>query len=101
MKNFFALILAAGILLLAAGCAVLSDNDWAADPTSDVGITALANSRLNNDFVVGRATLSARVENGMATLYGTVPDEATRQRALQILQGTPGVFDVLDHTRRR
>ena len=101
MKNFVALILAASLLALAAGCAALSSGDWAADPTSDAGITALANSRLNNDFVVGRATLSASVENGMATLYGAVPDEATRQRALQILRGTEGVFDVIDRTRMR
>ena len=36
----------------------------------------------------------------MATLYGTVPNEMTRQRAIQILKDTPGIFDVLDRTRK-
>jgi osmotically-inducible protein OsmY len=51
--------------------------------------------------MVGRCTLSASVESGLATLYGTVPDEATRQRAIGILENTPGIFDVLDQTRKR
>ena len=37
----------------------------------------------------------------VSTLYGMVPNEATRQRALQILRGTPGIFDVVDQTRKR
>lgn len=100
MKKIFPfLALAAGLAL--SGCAALEGQDVAAIPTSDEGIAALANSRLNDDAMVARATLSARVDNGLATLFGTVPDEATRLRALQILRGTPGIFDVLDQTRRR
>lgn len=87
-------------LFVFSGCAGLSDADWD-HPTSDDDIAALASSRLNNDAMVARATLSVTVENGMAKLYGTVPDQVTRQRALQILEGTPGIFDVMDRTRRR
>ena len=93
--------LALAALLALSGCAALEGQDVAAIPTSDEGIAALANSRLNDDAMVGRATLSASVDSGLATLYGTVPDEATRLRAIQILEGTPGIFDVLDHTRKR
>ena len=95
------LFLALAALLALSGCASLEGQDYGADPTSDEGIAALANSRLNDDTVVGRAMLSVTVDNGLAILYGTVPDEAVRQRALQILKGTPGVYEVLDRTRKR
>ena len=99
MKKIFPfLALAAGLAL--SGCAALEGQDVAAIPTSDEGIAALANSRLNDDSMVGSSTLSATVENGLATLSGVVRDEAARQRAIQILRGTPGIFDVVDHTRR-
>ena len=97
-KPLLFLVLAA--LLALSGCAALEGQDYGADPTSDEGIAALANSRLNDDSMVGRSTLSATVENGLATLSGVVRDEAARQRAIQILRGTPGIFDVVDHTRR-
>ena len=95
------LFLALAALFALSGCASLEGQDYGADPTSDEGIAALANSRLNGDSMVGSATLSASVDNGLATLYGMVPNEATRQRALQILRGTPGIFDVVDQTRKR
>lgn len=98
-KSIFLCLLAAGLAL--SGCAILEGQDLGDDPTSDDGITSIARSRLNNDVLVSRATLSVTVTEGLATLYGTVPDEATRRRALQILEGTPGIFDVLDRTRKR
>ncbi len=102
MKKIFRfLLLAALLMLLPAGCAVLQGEDLSDEPVTDEGIAALAASRLNGDGMVARATLNVTVENGLATLSGTVPNEATRQRALQILQGTPGVTDVRDHTRKR
>ena len=93
------LILAA--LLAWSGCAALEGQDLSAEPTSDDGVAAVANSRLNDDAVVGRAMLSVTVDNGLAILYGSVPDEAARQRALHVVRGTPGVYDVLDRTRKR
>lgn len=88
-------------LLAWSGCAALEGQDLSAEPTSDEGVAAVANSRLNDDAVVGRAMLSVTVDNGLAILYGTVPDEAARQRALHVVRGTPGVYDVLDRTRKR
>ena len=100
MKPTLPLLFLAALLAL-SGCAALEGQDVAAIPTSDEGIAALANSRLNDDAVVGRAMLSVTVDNGLAILYGTVPDEAARQRALHVVRGTPGVYDVLDRTRKR
>ena len=88
-------------LLAWSGCAALEGQDLSAEPTSDEGGAAVANSRLNDDAVVGRAMLSVTVDNGLAILYGSVPDEAARQRALHVVRGTPGVYDVLDRTRKR
>ena len=101
MKTMFRVLVLSAVLSLPAGCAMLQGEDLSNDPTSDDGIASIANSRLNNDAMVAQATLSVTVDNGQAVLYGTVPDEATRQRAIQILEGTPGIFDVLDRTRRR
>lgn len=101
MKTMFRVLVLSAVLSLPGGCAMLQGEDLSNDPTSDDGIASIANSRLNNDAMVAQATLSVAVDNGQAVLYGTVPDEATRQRAIQILEGTPGIFDVLDRTRRR
>lgn len=98
-KSILLPVLAACLALF--GCAVLEGQDLSDDPVSDEGITSIASSRLNNDVLVARATLSVTVANGLATLHGTVPDEVTRRRAVQILAGTPGIFDVLDRTRIR
>ncbi len=100
MKRTIPFLLLAALLSW-SGCAALEGQDLAAEPTSDDGIAAVANSRLNDDAVVGRAMLSVTVDNGLAILYGTVPDEAARQRALHVVRGTPGVYDVLDRTRKR
>ena len=88
-------------LLGLSGCAALEGQDLSNDPVSDDGIASIANSRLDGDPMTARATLSVTVDNGLAVLYGTVPNEATRQRAIQILQGTEGIFEVLDQTQRR
>ena len=78
--------MAALALVFAAGCATLENTGWNPDPASDAGIQAAAN-------------LVVTVENGLATLTGTVPDAAVRARAIQILENTDGIFEVRDHTR--
>lgn len=84
-----------------SGCASLQDDPFADEPATDDGVATLATSRLSDDAMTARATLKVEVDEGLAILYGTVPDEATRQRALQILEATPGVYEVLDQTRKR
>ena len=88
-------------MLFSAGCAILQQEDLSDDPITDDGIASIAASRLNSDSMTARATLSVHVENGLAILYGTVPNEAVRQRAIQILEGTSGIFEVLDETQKR
>lgn len=90
-----------GLLTALLGCASWQDGAWSSEPVTDEDIAALATSRLNSDTMTAAATLSVSVHDGMATLHGVVPDRAVRQRAVQILKGTPGIFDVLDRTRLR
>jgi len=102
MKKLIYILPVAGILLLAlAGCTSLNGQNLADDPDTDEGATALASGRLYNDPMVASATLSVSVEDGLGILYGTVPNEMVRQRALQILAATPGIYEVLDRTRKR
>ncbi len=96
----FLAVLAASLFAF-CGCAALEGQDLGDEPTTDEGIAALANSRLNDDAMTARATLSVEVDNGLAILHGTVPDQAARQRAIQLLEGTPGIYEVLDRTRLR
>ncbi len=84
-----------------SGCATFQDDPFANEPETDEGVAALASSRLSSDPMTGSATLKVGVDEGLAILYGTVPNEATRQRALRILETTPGVYEVLDQTRKR
>lgn len=95
MNGKFLRAAAALFLALAAGCALLDTPD----PGSDAGIQAAAMDGLSRDRMTAEATLLVTVENGLATLTGTVPDAAVRQRAIQILENTPGIFEVRDHTR--
>jgi osmotically-inducible protein OsmY len=102
MKSPFHLAaLAAAALLALSGCAALEGQDLSSEPVTDPEIAALASSRLNGDSMVASATLSVTVEDGLAILKGTVPNEAVRLRAISILEGTPGIYEVLDRTRRR
>ncbi len=98
-KRTLFLPLAAATLLALSGCAALQGDDDAF--LSDDSVAAIATTRLNSDSMTARSTLSVDVDNGLAILYGTVPDETVRQRAIQILEGTEGIYEVLDRTRKR
>ena len=101
MNTIRSFLLLAAALVLLSGCSTFPDAGFDYEPASDEEIAAVAVSRLNSDIMTGRATLSVSVLNGRATLYGTVPDPVTRERAIQILQGSPGIQEVRDHTRRQ
>ena len=90
---------AALALVFASGCAMLDNPKWNPDPASDAGIAAAAMDGLSRDGMTAAANLVVTVDNGLATLTGTVPDAAVRVRAIQILENTEGIFEVRDHTR--
>jgi len=102
MKKLLFLLPMITVLMLAlSGCTTFNGEGFDDDSLSDDGATSLANSRLSSSPAVGSSTLSAAVEDGLGILYGVVPNEMVRQQALQILSGTPGVYEVLDRTRMR
>jgi len=102
MKKLYILLpLMTALLFAFSGCASFNGDGFDDDAMTDRGATSLANSRLNNAPGVGSSTLSASVEDGLGILYGVVPNEMVRQQALQVLAGTPGVYEVLDRTRKR
>jgi len=78
-----------------AGCGSLPP------PVEDQGVTKAVMERLYQDELIRRQVLAVSVQNGVATMHGTITDEALRLRAKSIVQSTPGVTEVLDETSRR
>lgn len=53
-------------------------------------------SRLLEAEALTRVAIAAHVEDGIVTLRGRIPDEATRQAALAVVRGVAGVGEVRD-----
>jgi len=100
-KLYFLLPMIAALVLALTGCTTFNGEGLDDDSLTDAGATSLANNRLSSSPMVSSFTLSASVEDGLGILYGVVPNQMVRQQALQILSGTPGVYEVLDRTRMR
>ena len=60
----------------------------------DASVSRVLQQALLDEPGLATAALSARVEQGVALLEGTVPNDAVRERAVAIARGTPGVADV-------
>ena len=84
----------AGALVM--GCASLTS----ADLGGDAELTAAIQDRLSQDAVAGRQPLGVTVDQGVATLSGSLRDAGAQARALAIVRGTPGVRGVVDRTTR-
>ncbi len=93
--------------LAAALTAVLfgasADLPRAAEPTSqkkltfrDIQWTVHARMALADDPILGPANLGVRVQDGVAVLWGPVPSEEARRRAVEIVKQVKGVFEVRD-----
>ena len=81
---------------LVMGCASLTS----AETGSDAELAAAIQDRLSQDAVAGRSPLGVSVNQGVATLSGSLRDSGARVRALSIVSGTPGVRGVVDSTTR-
>lgn len=62
----------------------------------DASVTRVLQQRLLDEKSLETAAVSGRVEQGVALLEGSVPDESARERAVEIARETPGVIDVRD-----
>ena len=81
---------------LVMGCANLA----LPETGSDAELAEAIQDRLSQDAVAGRSPLGVSVEQGVATLSGSLSDAGARARALSIVRGTPGVRGVVDSTSR-
>lgn len=96
-----------GLLMLSlVGCSSLTDsmNEQAAMGTNvseaDMELRMDVIDRLQTDGITSRYTFGVVSESGVVTVYGSVPDEATRLRVRSVVESTPGVVQVHDQLRR-
>ena len=62
----------------------------------DIQLTVHARTALADDPVLGPTNLGVRVQDNVAVLWGPVPTEEARRRAVDLLKKVKGVFDVRD-----
>jgi len=86
-------------LLAAAGCASLDPDFHGADALDDATIQRMVIDRLEQDAVTANQGIGVRVEKQSATVYGSVPGDQVRARALSIVGNTPGVQSVQDELK--
>ena len=101
MNTIFRLSLLATLaaMMTLAGCATMTDNS-SVEPTTDAELANAVLQRLTQDAVTGMSTFNVEAEDGVVTLYGSLPDNTTRARAIAIARGTPGVKDVINKIAR-
>ena len=76
-----------------AGCAGLQVSSTS---PSDSGLEASVLERLGRDEVVPMDSIGVRAHNGVVTLMGTIDDPGIRARAVSIVEGAPGVSQVVN-----
>jgi osmotically-inducible protein OsmY len=62
----------------------------------DKDLATIVQGRLRFDPVVDGLNIGVQIDNGVATLSGTIPDQSHRARAVSIAEGTTGVTEVVD-----
>jgi hyperosmotically inducible periplasmic protein len=98
MFRLSTLAILAAVMTL-AGCATIPD-DSALAPTTDAQLANAVLQRLTQDAVTGMSTFNVEAENGVVTLYGSLPNDSIRARAIAIARSTPGVKDVVNKITR-
>jgi len=85
-KTLLALLAAAGVALMAAGCA-----------ESDADITAKVKTKLETDrAITGASHIDVATRKKVVTLTGTAESQVARERAVALARGTEEVADVHD-----
>ena len=87
------------LAITGAGRQDSGDGRSAALRDQDAKITSQINSAFVRDTLISATSIRVRTYDGVVTLSGTVDGENSRQRALQITRGTPGVRDIRDNLR--
>ncbi|MCR9278957.1 MAG: BON domain-containing protein [Pseudomonadaceae bacterium] len=65
--------------------------------TDDAAIQTIIKSKMLADGQVSGLAINVDVRKGVVAIYGPVPDEAARRRAVEIAEGVKGVTVVEDN----
>jgi osmotically-inducible protein OsmY len=101
MNNVFrcSILATLAAVMTLAGCATMPDNS-VLQPTTDAQLADAVLQRLNQDAMTGKSAFGVKAESGVVTLYGSLPNNALRARAIAIARSTPGVKDVINKITR-
>jgi osmotically-inducible protein OsmY len=92
------LLVVALVFPILAGCAGLDQSLNRPLDDDDAAVQRNVMERLEQENILP-GSFSVRVSGGVATVYGRVPGEQARARALSVVRGTPGVSQVEDRLR--
>ena len=79
----------------AGGYYVGKDERSAGQIAEDASITSTVNTRYVGDDLVQARLINVDTYNGVVTLYGTVPNQAVVDRAVELARGVKGVQQVV------
>ncbi len=87
------------VCAVVVGCATYR-NEGTRTPgefTDDAAIQTIIKSKLLADGQVSGLAINVDVRKGVVAIYGPVPDESARRRAVEIAEGVKGVSAVEDN----
>jgi hyperosmotically inducible periplasmic protein len=82
-------------LLMLAGCATTSSLESTGGLSEDAPITAQVKSSFVADPLVSASAINVETRRGIVYLTGPVKSEQERHRAIQLVQGVPGVREII------
>jgi osmotically-inducible protein OsmY len=83
------------VLLMLVGCATTSSQESAGELSEDAAITAKVKSSFVADPLLKSSAINVVTRRGIVYLTGTVKSEKERHRAIQLVQGVPGVREIV------
>jgi hyperosmotically inducible protein len=81
--------------LMLIGCGAMSSRGGISESNEDDDITARVQSSFNADPLLSASVIDIRTSQGVVHLSGTVKSEQQRHRAIQLVQGVPGVREII------
>ena len=79
------------VVLLCVGCATLTGQE----STADAAITTKVKSSFAADPLVSASAINVETRRGVVYLTGSVTSEQERHRAIQLVQGVAGVWEII------
>jgi osmotically-inducible protein OsmY len=83
------------VAFMLVGCATTPGRESSGELADDSAITAKVQSSFVADPLVSASAISVATTRGVVHLSGSVGNEQTRHRAIQIAQGVAGVKEII------